>query len=63
MTAKAQPCQHASYCPRRMRDGDHIGCADRGSVRGCTPSTERPELDRLMFQLVQMSSKKVVDSG
>ena len=47
MTAKAQPCQHASYCPRRMRDGDHIGCADRGSVRGCTPTVEKSPGEQL----------------
>lgn len=44
-----KPCQHASYCPRRMRDGDRPGCADRAQKHGCEPVVARvvvlPRLD------------------
>jgi len=32
-----KPCQHASYCPCRMRDGDRPGGCDIVALRNCSP--------------------------
>lgn len=36
------PCQHASYCPLRMRDGDQPGCMNRAEKFGCEPVVKLP---------------------
>lgn len=55
-----KPCQHASYCPRRMRDGDRPGGCDAADGRACVPELDRklpvPYFPTISFQ-------KTVDAG
>lgn len=36
------PCQHASYCPRRMRDGDRFNGCTSVTEKHCAPPLGQP---------------------
>lgn len=38
-----KPCKHASYCQRRMRDGDRANGCSEFDLRHCSPRISRNE--------------------
>lgn len=38
-----KPCQHAAYCPRRLRDGDRPDGCSSTDAKTCTPTLDKPK--------------------